>query len=62
MNFVRKNKYYSKSKEGYTVSVAIHDKAYTFSAWAGQNELLGVFDKSSDAYQCCEDHYDGNKQ
>jgi len=61
LNFIRKNKWYSQSREGYTVSASLHKDVYKFSAWFGK-EFLDVFLVSSEAYQCCEDHNEENNK
>lgn len=57
MQFIRKSKYHSVSKEGYTVSASFNGKFWQFTAWQGAKNLLDVFKKSESAYECCSDHY-----
>lgn len=55
MRFIRKDKYYSQSENGYTVSASYNGAAWQFTAWF-KNELIDVYNESEKAYTACENH------
>lgn len=63
MEFKRCNTWFSKSKEGYLVSVAKVNKSFIFTAWAPEknNRVKAIFyGNAANCYTACKSHYEGN--
>lgn len=57
MIFIRKDKYYEESKEGYRVSAFGGRDGFKFGAFDPDKELIGFCDDSESARELCRRHF-----